>query len=127
MRVTVKFLEEHNACEEQLELFKKFLGKRKYVLTTPRNIQLAEASGLHTPWVAKYMKGVVTCKANTGVYWYKDGELHRVGGPAVTSSNGYCAWYKNGELHRMDGPAVKYASGLCVWYEDGKFVKEGRV
>lgn len=37
--------------------------------------------------------------------WYKDGKLHRVGAPARTHKDS--KWYfENGLLHRLDGPAV---------------------
>lgn len=42
--------------------------------------------------------------------WYKDGELHRVGGPAVIHKKVMC-WYENGLRHRLDGPAVVNPSG----------------
>lgn len=38
--------------------------------------------------------------------WYKDGELHREGGPARTHNNSRF-WYMDGKLHRLDGPAVE--------------------
>jgi hypothetical protein len=37
--------------------------------------------------------------------WYKEGELHRVGGPARTHKDSKW-YYKEGLLHRLDGPAV---------------------
>jgi hypothetical protein len=37
--------------------------------------------------------------------WYKDGELHRTGGPARTHKDS-CWYYEEGKLHRLDGPAV---------------------
>ena len=40
--------------------------------------------------------------------WYKDGEFHRVDGPAYRHKNNY-VWYKDGKLHRLDGPAVNVA------------------
>jgi hypothetical protein len=49
-------------------------------------------------------------------YWYKNGNLHRDGGPAVEYSNSV-EWYKNGELHRDDGPAIEYANGNKFWYK----------
>ena len=50
-------------------------------------------------------------------YYNAAGELHRVGGPAVTYPNGAKLWYQNGALHREDGPAVEYAhSGGVYWF-----------
>ena len=37
--------------------------------------------------------------------WYKDGELHRIGGPARTHKDSKW-YYQDGLLHRLDGPAV---------------------
>ena len=51
--------------------------------------------------------------------WYEDGELHRLDGPAVESSNGYQAWYIRGKRHREDGPAVEFANGTGAWWIDG--------
>ena len=28
-------------------------------------------------------------------------------------------WYFNGKLHRLNGPALEFANGLKVWYIDG--------
>ena len=38
--------------------------------------------------------------------WYKDGQLHRIGGPAVQYPNGKDEWYQWGLLHREDGPRM---------------------
>ena len=46
MRITVKLLKELGACDDGIEEFKEFLGKRKYVLPTRRNLQLAMSAGL---------------------------------------------------------------------------------
>ena len=77
-------------------------------------------------------------------YWYLNGQLHRVDGPAVERPNGSeewwlndrrhrengpavieatgtTSWYLDGKLHREDGPAVEYADGSKCWYLDGKF------
>ena len=51
MRVTVALLKEHDACEHHVKLFEKFLGDRKYVLLTARNLKLAEDFGLDIGWV----------------------------------------------------------------------------
>ena len=42
-------------------------------------------------------------------YWYFNGQLHRVDGPAIENSNGYKEWWLNG--HRIDGPAIEYSNG----------------
>jgi hypothetical protein len=51
--------------------------------------------------------------------WYQNGRLHRDDGPAVEFTNGDKWWYKNGKLHRIDGPAIEYFGGYKLWYIDG--------
>ena len=43
--------------------------------------------------------------------WYRAGELHREGGPAVVHADGTLMWYRDGELHREGGPAFVRADG----------------
>jgi hypothetical protein len=57
--------------------------------------------------------------------WYKEGEYHRLDGPAIELPDGTKLWYKEGELHRLDGPAVEYPSGEKHWYKEGKQHREG--
>jgi len=52
--------------------------------------------------------------------YFLNGELHRVGGPAIETANGTKAWYLNGERHRTDGPAIESANGTTVWYINDK-------
>ena len=33
--------------------------------------------------------------------------------------NGIIEWYKNGELHRLDGPAIEHSNGNKEWYING--------
>jgi hypothetical protein len=63
----------------------------------------------------------------------KDGEFHRIGGPAYESHNGDKGWFTKGRFHRIDGPAVEI-DGYKVWYHcgekhriDGPAVYEGEV
>jgi hypothetical protein len=52
----------------------------------------------------------------------KNGELHRVGGPAVEYGGGAGKiWYQNGKRHRIEGPAFEYMDGSKLWYLAGKF------
>jgi hypothetical protein len=79
--------------------------------------------------------------------WYKDGNLHRVDGPAVEDADGTKRWfkgdklhrvevrrlniqgtkywYKDGERHREDGPAVEDADGTKLWYKNNQ-TSQGR-
>ena len=52
-------------------------------------------------------------------YWYKEGKLHRLDGPAVEYVNGDKHWYKEGKRHREDGPAIEYLNGTKKWYVEG--------
>jgi hypothetical protein len=61
---------------------------------------------------------------NGDVWWLRDDELHREGGPAVEHANGGKQWYLNGELHREDGPACEYPSGDVMWCLNGKLHRE---
>ena len=54
-------------------------------------------------------------------YWYQNGKLHRLDGPAIEYSyGGNKLWYQNGQLHRLDGPAIEYPDGTKEWYRNGK-------
>ena len=52
-------------------------------------------------------------------HWYnKNGDYHRIGGPAIIYKDGSKFWYKNGQRHRTDGPAQ-------IW-KDGRVDEEGK-
>ena len=36
----------------------------------------------------------------------------------VPDLNGSKFWYLNGKLHRLDGPACEYATGYKAWYKN---------
>jgi hypothetical protein len=57
-------------------------------------------------------------KCGTKRWQNKNGELHRIRGPAIEFNNGVKHWYQNGVLHRIDGPAVEMV-GYKVWYYRG--------
>lgn len=52
-------------------------------------------------------------------WWYFNGKLHRVVGPAVYENDTY-QWYINCKRHREDGPAVLCANGHTEWWLYGK-------
>jgi hypothetical protein len=54
--------------------------------------------------------------------WYRCGDRHRLDGPAVTDPNGSKLWFKNGVRHREDGPAVIYSNGIKQWFLNGIFL-----
>ncbi len=51
----------------------------------------------------------------------KEGQLHRVGGPAVEYANGDKAYYQNGQLHRLGSPAFTKANGFKTYLKNGFF------
>jgi hypothetical protein len=53
-------------------------------------------------------------------YWYLDGKVHRVDGPAIIRADGTKFWWLNGKVHRVDGPAVFWPDGRQDWYLNGK-------
>jgi hypothetical protein len=54
--------------------------------------------------------------------WYKNGVLHRVGGPAIKHGR-LTKWYFEGNLHREDGPAIgdNYNGS---WYKHGRLHRD---
>jgi len=63
-------------------------------------------------------------RADGDKYWFQCGELHRLDGPAIEGADGRKLWYQNDKLHRSDGPAVIYDSGCHKeWYKNGKLFK----
>jgi hypothetical protein len=50
----------------------------------------------------------------------KEGEFHRLDGPAIEGVDGRKEWYQNGELHRLDGPAQEFSCGDKYWYKHGE-------
>lgn len=51
-----------------------------------------------------------------GREYYRNGVLHRDGGPAIECKNGDRHWYDNGMRHRVEGPAVELAKGGKEWW-----------
>jgi hypothetical protein len=57
--------------------------------------------------------------------WYRNGHLHREGGPAIEGVEGTNSWWRCGHLHREDGPAVEYANGDKEWFYNGQLHRGG--
>ena len=67
----------------------------------PKDIEYRNAEGqLHRIYGPAYISTYYKVEE-----WYKDGEPHRVNGPARTHKDNKW-WYLDGKLHRLDGPAV---------------------
>ena len=49
-------------------------------------------------------------------FWYVDGKIHRIDGPAVEHSDGSKYWFIDNKLHRLDDPAVELVDGSKYWY-----------
>lgn len=57
---------------------------------------------------------------DTHTVWYnRNRQPHRIGGPAIEYNNGDRVWYQNGAFHRTDGPAVEYNNGDQEWWLHG--------
>lgn len=52
--------------------------------------------------------------------WYREGLLHRQGGPAVERADGSEDWYQEGALHRDGGPALRLSDGTQIWVKGGQ-------
>jgi hypothetical protein len=61
---------------------------------------------------------------NGTIYYFKEGLLHRVDGPAESFEDGSFSWYLNGKRHREDGPAWEHSSGQTIWYKNGERHRE---
>jgi len=54
------------------------------------------------------------------ISFYKNGKLHREGGPAIIYTTALRYWYKEGKIHRLDGPAIKYSNKEYDWWIEGE-------
>jgi len=52
-------------------------------------------------------------------YWV-NGRPHRLDGPAVIDPNGHKEYRVNGLTHRLDGPAIIWANGKVSYYIMGR-------
>ena len=57
--------------------------------------------------------------------WYLHGQRHRIGGPAATYTDGTQKYYVRGQLHRTDGPAVTRRDGSQEWWAHGRIHRDG--
>jgi hypothetical protein len=54
-----------------------------------------------------------------GMHWKNEvGEYHRLDGPALITSD-HSIWYRNGFVHREGGPACIFVSGSESWVQNG--------
>ena len=52
--------------------------------------------------------------------WYKNGLIHREGGPAIIHRDGWECWSRNGQVHREDGPAIEWPGHEKAWWYNGQ-------
>lgn len=52
--------------------------------------------------------------------WFKNGQFHREGGPAIQNSDGTLEWWFDGMEHRDDGPAIESPNGQKAWFFEGR-------
>jgi hypothetical protein len=57
-------------------------------------------------------------------FWFLNGEVHRLDGPAIEYADGTKSWYLKGAWHRLDGPASEYADGSKFWFLNGEIMSE---
>ncbi len=68
----------------------------------------------------EYKEYIVKVYEDTTEWRNKEGQLHRIGGPAVEWDDGYKAYYQNDKLHRLDGPAYIRPDGHEEYWIEGK-------
>jgi hypothetical protein len=61
---------------------------------------------------------VIEYSDKTKVY-FRNGQYHRLDGPAITYDDGSKLWYKENKLHREDGPAIEWVNNQNFYYLDG--------
>ncbi len=84
------------------------------VITTADGVEYRVNGQLHR------IGGPAVARPDGYIAWHERDQLHRVGGPAWTWPDGYTAWYERGQLHRVDGPALDHPDGYNAWYERGQ-------
>jgi hypothetical protein len=59
--------------------------------------------------------GVVYAANEINKRYLKDGEYHRVGGPAIIWKDGSCSYFFQGKKHRTEGPATIWVPPLLEY------------
>ena len=65
------------------------------------------------------LNGPAADYTNGAKEWWVNGKRHREDGPAIKWEDGHQEWWINGKLHRKDGPAVEYGDGRKEWWLNG--------
>jgi hypothetical protein len=82
--------------------------------------QIEIVKELHLEEIEELTSGLFT-RIDGSKIWYRNGLLHRFGGPALISSLGYEEWRIDGIRHRSDGPAIILLDGRKEWWINGEF------
>jgi len=76
-KITVEWLTKKKAWEDQIELFKEFLGKRKFIYITAKNLIKADKFGLNVRWLIPRLRSsddlrkiVIDAGIGGCIYWY---------------------------------------------------------
>lgn len=57
------------------------------------------------------------------ITYLKNGQKHRLNGPAEIWPDGTKIWFQNGLKHRIGGPAVVKPEGRKEYWEKGELIK----
>ncbi len=68
----------------------------------------------------EYKEYIVRVYDNRTEWRNKEGQLHKIGGPAIEYNNGNKKYFQNNLYHRLNGPAIEYANGDKFWYQNDK-------
>jgi hypothetical protein len=61
-------------------------------------------------------------------FWYHNGKIHRLNGPAYEEASGTKAWCRYGKYYRLDGPAIEWFDGSKSWWINGEQItKQTRI
>ncbi len=72
----------------------------------------------------EYEEYIVRVYENRTDWFNKEGQRHRIGGPAREWNNGHKTYFQNGKLHRLDGPAITDNGEEEYWIEGKEYTKE---
>ena len=96
-----------------------------YQSTSSTNALLQETTVTHDVLIDALSGYIETGPDGSVRHYDRDDRYHRTNGPAVIYPSGTRYWFQNGVLHRLDGPAVEnVVRGVRIWYIYGKALSE---
>jgi hypothetical protein len=94
-------------------------------MITTNSIEAALLLGSLRPGKYDLEKGVTFELFESGTHlWKRDGQIERVGGPALVHWNGTREWWIGGKRHRENEPAIVRGDGTQEWWINGKRVQK---